>query len=134
MAIVLNRILRKILGSKISKFYPTVKIIGHKSEEDLVERMCRDTTLNEREARMALSQVRIALLDFLMDGYSVEFTDWASFRPTVTSNGADTEKECTANLVKRVHCRCTFSKKFMQRLQESKFVFAGDLHTTDQPN
>ena len=131
MAILLNKIWRRLIGKKDTLVYPNVKIIGHKKEKDLVERMCRDTTLNENEARMALSQVKQALLDFLMDGYSVEFTDWASFRPTVSAEGSPTEKECTAAKVKRVNCRCTFSSEFMARLQKSTFVFAGDLHTTD---
>lgn len=133
MAIVFNKIARKNPRDKSVKYYPSVKVVGRKTEKDLVERICRNTTLNEREAMMALAEVRQGIMDFLLDGYSVEFSDWASFRQTVTANGADTMDKCDATLVKKVNVRCVLKKEFSEEMQrKARFVYAGDLHTTDK--
>ena len=133
MSIVFNRIARKNPQTKAVAFYPTPKLIGRKTEKDLAERICRNTTLNEREARMALAEVRQGILDFLLDGYSVEFSDWASFRPTFNAKGSELEKDCTPALIQRVNVRCTLRQEFVQEVQrKARFVYAGDLHTTDQ--
>lgn len=133
MAIVFNKIARKNPRDKSVKYYPSVKVVGRKTEKDLMERICRNTTLNEREAMMALAEVRQGIMDFLLDGYSVEFSDWASFRQTVTAKGADTFDKCDATLVKKVNVRCVLKKEFQEEVQrKARFVYAGDLHTTDQ--
>ena len=133
MAIVFNKIARKNPRDKSVKYYPSVKVVGRKTEKDLMERICRNTTLNEREAMMALAEVRQGIMDFLLDGYSVEFSDWASFRQTVTAKGADTMDKCDATLVKKVNVRCVLKKEFSDEMQrKARFVYAGDLHTTDQ--
>ena len=131
MAIVYNKIARKDPHSKEVKYYPTIKLMGKKKEKDLVERLTRNTTLSRNEAWMVLGELRQAVLDFLMDSYSVEFSDWASFRPTITAAGADTKETCNANFIKKVMCRVTVDKDFDYELQKSTFVDAGDLHTTD---
>lgn len=132
MAIVYNKIPRKNPKDKSVKYYPTVKLVGRKTEKDLMERICRNTTLNEREAMMALAEVRQGILDFILDGYSVEFSDWASFRTTITAKGAETKDKCDATLVRKVNVRCTLKKEFQDEVQrKARFVYAGDLHTTD---
>lgn len=133
MAIVYNKIPRKSPRDKSVKYYPSVKVVGRKTERDLMERICRNTTLNEREAMMALAEVRQGIMDFLLDGYSVEFSDWASFRQTITAKGAETMDKCDATLVRKVNVRCTLKKEFQDEVQrKARFVYAGDLHTTDQ--
>ena len=132
MAIVYNKIPRKSPRDKSVKYYPSVKVVGRKTEKDLMERICRNTTLNEREAMMALAEVRQGIMDFLLDGYSVEFSDWASFRQTVTAKGAETMDKCDATLVRKVNVRCVLKKEFQDEVQrKARFVYAGDLHTTD---
>lgn len=131
MSIVFNKMPKKNPVSKEVKFYPTAKLVGRKTEADLVERLTRNTTLNKGEARMVLDELRQAVLDFLMDSYSVEFSDWASFRPTITAEGADTKQACNANLVKKVMCRVSVDAEFTAALQKATFVEAGTLHTTD---
>lgn len=132
MSMVFNKISKKNPQTKEVKFYPMIKLIGRKTEKDLAERLARNTTLSPGEARLAVEEMRQAVLDFLLDGYSVEISDWASFRPTFTAEGADTLEACTAALVKKVYCRVQVSKEFSDALQKAKFVPAGDLHTTDK--
>ncbi|MDY6298289.1 MAG: hypothetical protein SPL50_08440 [Alloprevotella sp.] len=127
MAIVFNKIARKNPRDKSVKYYPSVKVVGRKTEKDLMERICRNTTLNEREAMMALAEVRQGIMDFLLDGYSVEFSDWASFRQTVTAKGAETVDKCDATLVRKVNVRCTLKKEFQEEVPRTfSLCFSAD--------
>lgn len=131
MAIVTNKKAIKTPGRQEVKYYLIAKVVGRKTEKDLAERICRNTTLSMREAMMALAELRRGVEDFILDSYSVEISDWISFRPTIQSKGAETMAECDHSLVKSVHCRCNFSKEFRQTLQRATFVDAGALHTND---
>ena len=124
MALIIEKKAKRDPLTKKTKFHPSLKSIKKISEKDVAKAIADETTLNPKEAEMVLAQFQKILLRFLLSGYTVSLSDWASFFLTVTSNGADTEKECTANLIKGVHAHCRFGKEFREALAKAEFVSA----------
>lgn len=124
MALIIERQPRIDPRTKVAKFHPSLKSIKKISEKEVAKAIADETTLNPKEAEMVLAQFQKILLRFLLGGYTVSLGDWASFFLTVTSTGADTEKECTANLIKAVRAHCRFGKEFREALAKAEFVSA----------
>lgn len=87
------------------KFYAVLKSVGQKQEKEVAKLISDETTLNRKEAEMALDQFEKILIRLLLDGYSVQLGDWGSFRLTCKSEGKDTEEEITANSIKGLNIR-----------------------------
>ena len=102
------------------KYYPIAKMTSLADEREVAEYMCRDTTLNPGEARLAIALLRKAVLELLREGRSVRLGDWASFYTTLTSDGADTPEECTWRNVKSIRPHCHFTRAFTQELQQTE--------------
>ena len=109
------------------KYYPVVRTIRQVGEKEVAQLLSDETTLNPKEAEMALAQLEKVMLRLLKAGYSVKMGDWASFSCTVTASGAAQEKECNSTLVKRVRVQCRFGKAFRDELQKTELVQAQNL-------
>lgn len=130
MAIFYNKTQRpSIPGDKHSekKWYPRVKSISLASEKEVAQLISDETTLNPKEAEMALAQLAKAVRILLLAGRNVRLGDWASFYVTVTANAADTEEECTAARIKKVVPHCHFTKEFLNALQSATFQRADSM-------
>lgn len=103
------------------KYYPVAKSIRRMNQKDVAKFISRETTLNPMEAEMAIAQLREAVIFFLKQGYTVSLGDWASFRVTLTTVGADTEAECTPARIRGVKPHCQFGKEFVRELQNVNF-------------
>ena len=124
MAIFFNKTQRSTNPSDKNaamKWYPRVKSISLASEKEVAQLISDETTLNPKEAEMALAQLQKAVTILLKAGRNVRLGDWASFSVTVQAEGADTEEECTAQRIKKVVPHCRFSKEFQQSLQSATF-------------
>ena len=111
-----NRISNPRENNSPRKYYPVAKSIRRMKSKDVAQFIARETTLNPMEAEMAIAQLREAVLFFLKQGYTVSLGDWATFRVTLNSTGADTEAECTAARIKNVNPHCMFGKEFQREL------------------
>lgn len=124
MAIFFNRVQRPVNpgdAESVKKWYPRVKSISLASEKEVAQLISDETTLNPKEAEMALAQLQKAVTILLKAGRNVRLGDWASFSVTVQAEGTDTEEECTAQRITRVVPHCRFSKEFQQSLQSATF-------------
>lgn len=127
MAIIYDKVHKKNPFDRSTKWYASVKTIKQVDEHEVARLIADETTLNPYEAQMAIAQLEKVLLRLLKSGYSVRLGNWASFSVTVSSDGADTPEEVSANLIKEVHANCRFSPAFRNELQRAKFVSVAKL-------
>ena len=111
----------------MKKWYPRLKSISLASEKEVASIISDETTLNPKEAEMALAQMEKALLILLKAGRTVRLGDWATIRVTARAEGSDTEDECGPSKIKQLRPHCMFSKDFMRKLQEATFQNADTL-------
>lgn len=127
-------------------YYPIARSTSLAGEREVTELMCHDTTLNPGEARLALWQLRKAVLTLLKEGRSVSLGDWASFHVTLAADGAPTEEECTWRNIRGVRVQCRMSPGFLAELSQAHFrsieawmgddhrSTGGDLYKSDPPS
>lgn len=106
------------------KWYPVPKSTRQVGEREMAVLIADETTLNPKEAEMALAQMSKIAKRMLLEGCTVKLGDWATIHVTLTATGADTEEECTGAKIKRVNPRCIFDKEFKRDLQRAEFKTA----------
>lgn len=111
----------------VKKWYPRVKSISLASEKEVASIISDETTLNSKEAEMALAQMEKAMLILLKAGRTVRLGDWATIRVTIRAEGSDSEEECGPSKIKQIRPHCLFSKDFMRQLQNATFQNADTL-------
>lgn len=122
MAVIYDKVAKKNPQDKSVKWYASVKTIKQVDDKEVAKLIADETTLNAKEAEMAIAQLQKVVLQLLKGGYSVKLGDWASFYLTVSSLGADSADLVTANLIKQVNVRCRFGKEFKDSLSKTEFV------------
>lgn len=108
--------------SAAKKWYIVPNSVGQKSEKEIAEALTKNTTLNSGEATMAINELQSVIVDFLLDGYTVQMGDWGSFQITLNCEGADTEDVCTVDNIKSVNMRFRPGKDIKNSLAEATFV------------
>lgn len=108
------------------KWYPVVKSLGTLSEKEVAKRISDETTLNPKEAEMALAQLEKVLISGLLDGYTVRIGDWGTFQVTVNSVGSDSEKDAGASKITKVNVRFTAGQSLREAAQKATFRSAAD--------
>jgi predicted histone-like DNA-binding protein len=127
MAILLNRVERMNPLTKTKKWYATAKTITQVSESAAARQIADETTLNRKEAEMALSQFEKVLITNLLSSNSVKLGDWGSFHLTCNSASAETKEALTAKDVKGLNIRFTPGRALKEALNKATFVFADNL-------
>jgi len=129
MPVILNKVARINPQNRTApaKSYATVKTVSQLSESAVARQIADETTLNRKEAEMALAQFEKVLINNLMQGNSVQLGDWGSFHITCNSDSADTKEALTANAVKGLNIRFTPGKAIKEALKKANFVFAENL-------
>ena len=127
MPIILNRIERMNPLTKAKKWYAALKTVTQVKESAVARQIADETTLNRKEAEMAMAQLEKVLITNLMASRSVQLGDWGSFHLTCNSEGFETRQEVTARAVKGLNIRFKPGKALKEALQGASFVFAEDL-------
>ena len=129
MPIVLNKVERGNPMNKdaAKKWYVTVKTVTQMKETEVAKQIADETTLNRKEAEMALAQMEKVLIANLLASNSVQLGDWGSFYLTCNSEGKDTKGELTAAAVKGINIRFMPGKALKEAMQKAGFVFAESL-------
>ena len=113
------------------KWHLYCKSIGTVSESEVARQIAEETTLNPKEAEMALAQLRKIVLRNLQAGNTVRLGDWAYFYTTLQCEGAETEEEAVPAKVKKVAMHLGYDKTFQADLNRATFVSAKSLQTTE---
>ena len=109
------------------KWYPVLKSTESVGEKEVGQLIADETTLNEKEAEMALHQLMKILIRLLLSGKTVKLSGVGSFRLTVNSEGSATEEEANANKIKKVNLRFTPSETMRDALKKATFIDASTL-------
>ncbi|MDR1553937.1 MAG: HU family DNA-binding protein, partial [Prevotellaceae bacterium] len=69
------------------KWYPVLKSTGMIKEREVAKLLAEETTLNPKEAEMAVSQLLKVVTNLLLNGNTVQLGNLGSFRITATTEG-----------------------------------------------
>lgn len=83
--------------------------------------MSDETTLNPKEAEMAVYQLEKVMERLLLDGHTVQLGELGSFSLTITSEACRGEKEVTPDKIKKVNLRFRISKTMREALDKATF-------------
>ena len=115
------------------KWYPVLKSVG-KMEVDEVARLIADeTTLNPKEAEMALAQLEKVLINALLNGQTVSIGSWGSFQLTISADGAATEKEAGPSKIRKVNVRFQPGRTLKEAIAKAAFRQASDMVSGKTP-
>jgi predicted histone-like DNA-binding protein len=102
------------------KYYAEAVIRGKITYEEFLDAVCKDTTLNRDEVRMALNKSFKTILEFSKLGFSIHLDMLGYTRVTVRGEGKDTPEEVTADSVKDIVPHFVFSESFRSELKRER--------------
>ena len=123
MAVFFNKVERAIPrnpGEK--KWYAALKRISLVKEKQVASLIADETTLNRKEAEMALAQLEKVLIRELLAGNSVQLGDWGSFNLTCNSSAHDTREQVTGSSIQRLNVRFMPGKELKAAMQNAQFL------------
>jgi predicted histone-like DNA-binding protein len=129
MPIIFNKVERANPQDRTvpKKWYPSLKRLSQVSEKEVAKEIADETTLNRKEAEMALGQLEKVLIRDLLSGNSVQLGDWGSFYLTCNGEGRDTKEGVTVADIKNLNIRFMPGKALKEALKSASFVFSEDL-------
>ena len=129
MPVFYNRVARSSFVNKDApkKWYPMLKSTGMLKEKEVARLLADETTLNPKEAEMAVAQLMKVATTALLNGNTVQLGELGSFRLTASTAGADTREGVTAANIKKVNVRFTESEDLKNALKKAKFMDAASM-------
>ncbi len=123
MTLLYNKIQRGVPGQPEApkKWYISLKTLGQVGEKEVARQIADETTLNPKEAEMALAQLEKVLIRLLLEGHTVQLGDWGSFYLTLSSTGSDTEKDATPARVESINIRFKPGKELRTAIAAATF-------------
>lgn len=124
MAIFFNKVQRvnpRDPRSGERKWYPVLKSIGKVNEHDLAVMIADETTLNPKEAEMAIYQLEKVATRLLLDGHTVQLGDLGTFNLTIKATPEAEREKVTADNIKKVNLRFRISKTMRDALDKALF-------------
>ncbi|MDR2131141.1 MAG: HU family DNA-binding protein [Odoribacteraceae bacterium] len=109
------------------RWYAVLKVVNQVAEKEVAKMISDETTLNRKEAEMALDQLEKVLINLLLESHSVQLGDWGSFHLTCNSQGHDTREEVTADSITKLNIRFTPGKQLREAIAGANFVPAESL-------
>ena len=130
MSILFNRVERANPQDRTkTKWYPVLKTVKKVSERDVAKQIADETTLNRKEAEMALEQLQKVLISSLLASNSVQIGEWGSFHLTCSSEGSETKEKVSANNIQKLNIRFVPGKSLRDALNGATFIPAESLVT-----
>jgi predicted histone-like DNA-binding protein len=123
MAIFFNKVERSNPQDREApkKWYPSLKTVAQVQQREVAKEVADETTLNPKEAEMALEQLQKVLIRNLLASNSVQLGDWGSFSLTCSGAPADSREAVTAAHIKGLNIRFTPGKTLKNALAEATF-------------
>ena len=109
------------------RWYPVLKSTGMIKEKEVAKLLAEETTLNPKEAEMAVSQLLKVVVNLLLGGNTVQLGELGSFRVTAKTEASDKTEEVTAAKIKKVNVRFTESNDLKNSMKKAKFIDAATL-------
>ncbi|MDR1698913.1 MAG: HU family DNA-binding protein [Prevotellaceae bacterium] len=128
MAILFNKVERVLPNNRtVKKWYASLKRITMVKEKQVARLIADETTLNAKEAELALSQLEKVLISQLLSGNSVQLGDWGSFSLTCNSTAHDTREAVTGRSIQRLNVRFSAGQNLKNALAQAEFKSADSL-------
>ncbi|MDR3260738.1 MAG: HU family DNA-binding protein [Tannerella sp.] len=108
-------------------WYPILKSLGLVKEKQVAKLLADETTLNPKEAEMALYQLLKVLVRLLLDGHTVQLGELGTFRLVVRSEGSEKEEEVNATKIKHLQLHFTASGETREQLSHATYKDAATL-------
>ena len=89
MAIFYNKIQRRnpsLKKDETKLWYPVLRRVDQVKEKEVAKQIADETTLNPKEAEMAVAQLKKVLINALTNGNSVQLGDWGSFYLSISAS------------------------------------------------
>jgi predicted histone-like DNA-binding protein len=96
-------------------------------EKEVARLVSEETTLNPKEAEMAIYQLFKVVTRLLLDGHTVQLGELGSFRLTAHTRGVATEAEVTAALIEKVSVRFSETEALKEAVGKAVFKDAASL-------
>ena len=109
------------------KWYVVLKTISMIGQKEVAKQVADETTLNPKEAEMAMEQLLKILVRNLLASQSVQLGDWGSFHLTCNSLGFNSKEAVTANAIKNLNIRFSPGKALKEALKNATFLPAEGL-------
>jgi predicted histone-like DNA-binding protein len=108
-------------------WYPVIKSTSQVREKELAEKLVEETTLNPKEAEMAVHQLFKTVNNLLKSGNTVQLGDLGFFRVTAETEGSATEAEVNASKVKKLRVRFVESEALKTEMQKAELIDVSSL-------
>ena len=123
MALLFRKIQKKNLkdpeGPKL--WYPVLRSVGVVTEKELAKLLADETTLNPKEAEMAIYQLQKVLLRVMLDSKTVRLGELGNFRLTAHTEGSDSIEKASPEKIKKINLRFLATKLVREALQKATF-------------
>jgi len=103
-------------------WYPVVRSRGLVKVKKIAEKLSKKSVLSAGEIEVLISQLCELMMDRLLNGETVQFGEFGSFRITINSEASDSEREVTSAKIKKVTVRFTASQWLKNIMKEAKFL------------
>jgi predicted histone-like DNA-binding protein len=103
-------------------WYPVVKSAKLVREKELAVLLAKGTTLNPKEAEMAVYQLFDSIKTLLSTNHTVQLGDLGSFRTTAETEGSATAEEVDASKIKKLRVRFVESNELKHEMQKADLV------------
>lgn len=113
-----NVVSKKNPIDKSVKFYARLIPVTPVKLADLAKDISDESTVTVHDVKAVLSALEAHIVRQLRNGCSVRLGDLGSFRPTVTSTGAESAEDFTASHIKQVNIRFNSSPKMRFELSK----------------
>jgi predicted histone-like DNA-binding protein len=129
MAIFFNKIQRYDPRNPtgLRKWYLILKSLGTRRTKEVAQRMADETTMNPKEAEMALYQLVKVLKSILLGGYTVQIDDLGTFYLTANSSASETEEEVTARNCTAINIRFKPDEALQAEINRAQLIAASKL-------
>jgi predicted histone-like DNA-binding protein len=108
-------------------YHPSLKTVAQVQQREVAKEIADETTLNPKEAEMALDQLQKVLIRNLLAGNSVQLGDWGWFSLTCSGTPAETKEGVTAANIKGLKLRFMPGKSVKAALTGATFKPAASM-------
>lgn len=113
-----------VVGGGTKKWYASVKADGEVTIDELTKAIEKFSALSEADIRGVIIALENVIVDELAHGKIIRLDKLGSFYPSLSSNGAASEKEFNSSLIKGAKVNYRPGKRINDALKAASFTKA----------
>ena len=104
------------------KAYATLQLTGQVSLADLAQHISEHNSVFSKGTTVGiLTELSSCIRELLLQGYSIDLGDLGRLTPSITSTGATTLKDFTADNIQRVNVKFTNGRALLKLREDAEF-------------